>query len=91
MPTITRSAAITKIKENGGKIFSVTFTKKDNTEKTLTCRTGVKSYTSGKGAKYDAAALGYTTVWDLPGKSYKNVNNQTISGLKIRGEQFKVK
>jgi len=91
MKTITRTTAIQKIKDSKGKFFTATFTMKSGDDRTMNCRTGVKKNLKGTGAKYDAGALGMTTVWDTQKKDYRTINNQTIKALKIGGEQFKVK
>lgn len=91
MKTITRSDAVQRIKDSKGKFFTATFTMKSGDDRTMNCRTGVKKNLKGTGAKYDAGALGMTTVWDTQKKDYRTINNQTIKALKIGGEQFKVK
>ena len=49
----------------GGKIFSVTFTKKDGSSRAMNCRTGVKKHLTGGMLKYDPISRGLLPVYDL--------------------------
>ena len=46
--TITLEWALKLIESTNGKMFSVTFTKKDGTLRDMVCRMGVKKYVNGK-------------------------------------------
>ncbi len=48
-----------------GKIFHVTFVKKDGSIRPMECRTGVKKGQKGKGLAFDAIAKGLLPVYDL--------------------------
>ena len=75
-----------KISENG-KIFSVIFTKKDGTERKMTCRLGVKRYLSG-GENPVRHIPKYLTVYDIQTKGYRNINFDTLKGAKGNGQEF---
>lgn len=89
MNTITRSKAVELIKNSQGRFFTVSFTKKDNTERTINGRTKVTK--GSKGGKNPAINLGYISVYSTKEKGYRNVNSQTITSLKINGETYRVK
>lgn len=71
-----------------GKIFTVTFTKKDGTSRTMNCRTGVKKYLKGGELKYNPSEHGYVIVYDLQTKGYRTINTNTITELKVSNKVF---
>jgi len=87
--TISRSRAVELMKTSQGRFFTVSFMKKDNTERTINGRTKVTK--NSKGGKNPATNLGYVSVYSTKEKGYRNVNSQTITNLKINGETYKVK
>jgi hypothetical protein len=72
----------------GGSIFAVTFTKKDGSERKMLCRLDVHKNLKGVGLAYDPTARGYLIVWDMIAKGYRTVNFQTLTRLKVRGQEF---
>jgi len=82
------------IKDTKGKIFTVTFTKKDGTERAMNARLGVKKYLQGGTLTFDAESKGLIPVYDLqapdPEKAYRMVSIDTISKLKIGGNTYTV-
>ena len=73
---------------NEGKMFSVTFIKKDGTERTLNGRLGVKSATGA--APTTANIPKYITVYDVVKHDYRNVNVETISSIKMLGAEITI-
>ena len=65
-----------------GKIFSVSFIKKDGTERTMVCRLGVQKHlTGGKNVNDPSQHL---TVFDMHKKAYRNVALGTIYQLRSK-------
>ena len=65
-----------------GKIFSVSFIKKDGTERTMVCRLGVQKHlTAGKNVNDPSQHL---TVFDMHKKAYRNVALGTIYQLRCK-------
>ena len=65
-----------------GKIFSVSFIKKDGTERTMVCRLGVQKHlTGGKNVNDPSQHL---TVFDMHKKAYRNVALGTIYRLRCK-------
>ena len=65
----------------GPRIFTVTFIKKDGTERKMNCRLGVTSKQNG--GKNTTEHLGeYLTVYDMQKLQYRNVNLDTIIDVK---------
>jgi len=79
------------IKNSKGKIFTVTFIKKDGTQRVMNARLGVKAYLKGGELPYDPAKFNYLPVFDLRLKKYRILNLNTIQSLKVGGDVWKVK
>lgn len=71
-----------QIKKTNGKIFSVTFVKKDGTLRKMTARLGVKKDIKGVGLSFDPAAKQLVVVFDMHKKAYRMINLQTIKEFK---------
>ena len=63
-----------------GKIFSVSFIKKDGTERNMVCRLGVQKYLTGGKSVNDPSK--YLTVFDMQKKAYRNIALETIYRLR---------
>lgn len=70
-----------------GTIFSVSFTKKDGSERTLVGRLGVKCHLVG-GENTVKHIPKYITVFDTQAQAYRNVNTETIKGAKVSGKVY---
>lgn len=68
-----------------GKLFSVTFEKKDGTLRTMTARLGVHKYVTGGGSKFDAEANGMVRVFSMRDNGYRTVTTEKIVKLKAYG------
>ena len=66
-----------------GKFFTVVFTKKDGTVRTMNCRTGVKKHLKGGVSTLDASK--YLTVYDRQSEGYRAVNYSTIQSVTCQG------
>ena len=67
----------------GGKIFTVTFEKKDGTLRILNGRLDVKKHLKGGSKGYNKSNL--LTVYDLQNKGYRTVNLNTVTEIKAQG------
>lgn len=81
MKSINKAKATEMIESSKGKFFTVTFTKKNKSLKTINCNW----------KKGNKNSLGYLTVYSVLKKGYKNIDPQTITALSISGNLFKVK
>jgi len=80
----TNLAAV--IEASNGKFISVTFIKKDGTERTLVGRLGVTKHLRGGESTLDAEK--YITIFDTQKGGYRAINRETIQSVRIDGVQF---
>jgi hypothetical protein len=73
-----------------GKIFSVTFEKKDGTFRKMLCRLGVKKHLKGGEMKYSPQARNMLVVYDIQKDDYRMINFNTITELKAQGMIYKI-
>lgn len=66
------------IKGTRGKFFSVDFTKRDGSERHMTCRTGVSKHVTGEGLKFNPEEKGLIGVFDTVAKGYRFINAATV-------------
>jgi hypothetical protein len=71
----------------GGKIFTVKFTKKDGSIRTLNGRLGVKRHLRGGKIRYNASEKNNVIVYDLKNKGYRTLNLSSLELLKC-GEVY---
>ena len=93
--TITKEEAKNLIKSTKGKFFTVTFIKKDGTERVMNARLGVKVYLKGGTLAYDAESKGLVPVWDPiaqkeTGNGYRMITLATITNIKIGSNEYNV-
>ena len=68
---------------SNGRFVSVTFVKKDGTERTMLCRLGVTKHLKGGESKLNADK--YLTVFDVQKEAYRAINKDTILSVKLAG------
>jgi hypothetical protein len=85
----TRTLDIIKAISKGGKIFKVSFIKKDNTERTMVCRFGVTKHLCG-GVNPCAHMENIITVFNMQKNRYRNINIETIKSIKGCGKNFTI-
>lgn len=73
-----------------GQIFSVTFVKKDKTLRRMVCRLGVKKDIKGTGNSYNPAERNNLIVFDMQKKAYRTINLDTITEVRLKGDDIKV-
>lgn len=78
------------IDNTNGKIFSVVFIKKDGSIRKMRCRTGVYKYLKGGELKFSPQSKGLKVVYCLDKKSYRMINLNTISMIRIQGKEYRV-
>ena len=73
-----------QILATNGKFFSVSFIKKDGSERKMTARLGVKKDIKGVGMKYDPLERNLIVVFDIHKKAYRMINLSTIFKFKFK-------
>ena len=73
-----------------GKIYSVVFTKKDGSERIMSCRQGVTKHLRG-GTSTTAHIPHLLTTYSCNDKGYRNINICTISQIKGNGRVYSFK
>lgn len=88
---MNRKQIAAKIKATNGKLFQVTFVKKDGSTRKMVARLGVNK-TSGAGLNYDPIAKGLVTVYEfVVGKSigqYRCFKIDRLVSAKIKGKTY---
>ena len=74
------------IEQTKGKFFTVTFVKKDGTERVLNGRVGVKKHLKGG---VNRVGDQYITVFDVKNGGYRSVNKDTIKEIKFGKNIYK--
>jgi hypothetical protein len=89
--TISKQEAAKIIKSTKGKYFTVSFTKKDGTNRVMNARLGVKVYLKGGTLPYNPDEKGLIPVFDAKIKGYRMVNINTINKLIVDKVEYDVK
>ena len=74
------------ILNSGGKFVTITFTKKDGSERVLTGRLGVTKHLKGGVSTLNADQ--YITIYDVQSEGYRAVNRATVKSVKCNGELY---
>ena len=74
------------IEQTKGRFFTVTFIKKDGTQRTLNGRVGVTKHLKGGVSR---AGDQYITVFDVKNGGYRSVNKDTIKEIKFGKEVYR--
>ena len=88
METITRNKAIELVNSSKGRFFTITFIKKDKSERRMTARTGVKKGVNGQGMKYNPSDYGMKSVYDMAKLEWRMINFKTATRLKIGKKDY---
>ena len=73
-----------QILATNGKFFSVSFIKKDGSERKMTARLGVKKDIKGVGLKFNPTERNLIVVFDIHKKAYRMINLSTILTFKFK-------
>lgn len=90
MNKITREAAAALMRQTNGHVFSVTFIKKDGSERDMTCRLGVKKHLRGGERAYDPADYDLLCVFDMAKEAYRSISLNTLKRVKVEGTEYEV-
>lgn len=74
------------IEQTKGRFFTVTFIKKDGTQRTLNGRVGVTKHLKGSVSR---AGDQYITVFDVKNGGYRSVNKDTVKEIKFGKEVYR--
>jgi hypothetical protein len=76
----------------GGRIFGVTFVKKDGSVRRMTCRKGVRVGVKGTGAGWGAGALKpLRTVFDMNKAAFRTIPTDRVLEIRTSGVTHKSK
>lgn len=87
---ISKNEAAQLIKNTKGKFFTISFTKKDGTNRVINARLGVKIYLKGGTLPYNPDEKGLIPVFDAKAKGYRMVNLNTVNKLIIDKTEYEV-
>jgi hypothetical protein len=92
MPEVRRSEAVDLINRNTkGTIFSVMFTKKDGSVRTMNCRRGVSKGVKGvRSNSVSDREHNVLTVYEMPQDQFRRINVETLSNIRIKGIEYNV-
>ena len=85
---VNREDAIKLIKNTRGKFFTVLFTKKDGSLRTMNARLGVKAYLKGGELPYNPEEKGLIPVFDIQKHEYRMINTRTLHSIKIGNNEY---
>jgi hypothetical protein len=89
MPQISKTSAEQLMRSSKGRIFSVTAATKGNPNRLFNVRLSVTKGVKGTGKS--TKSLGLLKVYDMQKKSFRTVNLQNVSALKINKQSYIVK
>jgi len=88
---ITLAEAIDVVLSQKGKIMTVEFVKRTTGEvRVMNCRSGVRKYVTGEGAKYSFQDRELIPVYDLQKKGYRTINARAITKVRADGQEYLV-
>ncbi|WP_430928365.1 hypothetical protein [Polaribacter marinivivus] len=71
-----------------GRIFNVTFVKKNGSVHRMNARLGVRKNLKGKGLKYDPITRGNLIVYSMSDKGYRTLKLGSILRIKCNGTVY---
>lgn len=74
------------IESSNGKFISVTFIKKDGTQRVLVGRLGVTKHLKGGTSTLDPQK--FITIYDTQNEGYRAINRETIQSVRLDGQEF---
>lgn len=88
--TISKAEAKYLIRSTRGKFFTVTFIKKDGSERVMNARLGVKAYLKGGELPYHPDDYNLIPVFDVQIKQYRMISVDTLKNIKIGNLEYNV-
>jgi len=89
--TINKQQAYNLLQSQNNSIFSVSFKKKDGTQRNMVARLGVKKYLRGGSMSYNPSENGYVVVFDMSKAQYRTINSHTLTKVKANGNTYTVR
>lgn len=94
LPIVRRVKLEGFIRRLGDQIFTVDFTKQDGTKRIMNARRKVKSQVKPKTNRKRRSPNGVHTpsiiVYDMQKRAYRQINLETVTGIRAAGMKFKV-
>lgn len=87
---INKEQALNLIKSSKGRVFGVTFVKKNGDVRDMGARLGVKKGVTGAGMKYNPADHDLITAFDMTKKNFRMINLQTLQRLTLDKETYEI-
>lgn len=73
-----------------GRIFNVTFVKRNSEVRRMNARLGVKKNLKGTGLKYDPTSRGNLIVYSMSDNGYRTINLNSILRIKCNGVEYTI-
>ena len=90
MKIVTKNQAKELINSSKGKIFAVTFTKKNGETREMICRKGVKKHLNGGELMFDPNEKGLAVVFDMKKNAYRMININTLEKIVVDKATYSV-
>ena len=90
MKKVSKNQAKELINSSKGKIFSVTFTKKNGETREMICRKGVKKHLKGGELMFDPNEKGLAVVFDMKKNAYRMININTLEKFVVDKATYSV-
>ena len=90
MKKVSKNQAKELINSSKGKIFSVTFTKKNGETREMICRKGVKKHLKGGELMFDPNEKGLAVVFDMKKNAYRMININTLEKITVDKATYSV-
>ena len=88
---ITKEEAKQLILNNRSSIFSVLFTKKNGSKRSMSARLSVKSKLKGGKLRYNPADFNYIIAYDMIKNNYRTININTLERLRLNKKEYDIK
>jgi len=89
--TINKEEAYKLLQSQNNSIFSVSFIKKDGTQRNMVARLGVKKHLKGGSMSYDPSKKGHVIAFDMSKAQYRTINSHTLTRVKANGNTYTVR
>lgn len=88
LEVITPEQAVELIDNSKGKMFDITFQKKDGTIRRMNARTQVKKGVTGAGLKFNPREKGLIPVFDVQKDGFRMINLSSLRSLRIDRKKY---
>ena len=89
---ISLAQAVEIINAQGGRIYSVVFTKKSTgLDRVMVCRNGVHNHTNGGTLNYEPINYGLVNTYDMNARGYRMINLHGLKKLKAGGRVYVIR